>query len=204
MIAFLASLTLFLYPSNQRYLRFFALFLFLTCIIEGAENYLALIKVDNNLFANLTTIVDFTFYLYLLREIIYRPLAKRYLLGVLLGYPLLALLNILFVQRNGFHTMTYALGCFLIITFCIYYFWELFQRPNSVKLARQPAFWICSGLLFYYSCTFPIYGGVNLLKVLPNLILRNLFTIFTLLNILLYLSFTIAFLCRLRTRRSMS
>jgi hypothetical protein len=203
-IAFLASLTIFFYPSNQRYLRVFAFFLFISCIFEIAANYLAIIHVDNNLFASLTTTFDFTFYLYVLREIVYHPRAKRYLLVLLLSYPTVALLNILFVQRNGFHTMTYALGSFLIITFCIYYFWELFQRLNSVQLSRQPAFWVCSGLLFYYTCTFPIYGGTNLVKVLPALIIRNLLVIFTLLNILLYLSFTIAFLCRLKTRRSMS
>jgi hypothetical protein len=100
--------------------------------------------------------------------------------------------------------MTYALGCLLTIFCCVYYFWELFQRPSSVNLGRQPAFWICSGLLFYYTCTFPLYGAINMLKLFPRVILSNLLYILVLLNILLYLSFTIAFLCRLRTKRSMS
>jgi hypothetical protein len=160
--------------------------------------------VDNTFSGNLSTTVDFTFYLYVIREVVHSRGAKRFLLVFLFAYPAVALLTILLIQRHGFHTMTYALGCLLIIIFCIYYFWELFQRPNSVNLGRQPAFWICSGLLFYFSCTFPIYGGLNLVKVLPTLILQNLLAIFVLLNILLYLSFTIAFLCRLKTRRSMS
>ncbi len=138
------------------------------------------------------------------REIVYNRRAKKTFLTLLIAYPIVALINIFLIQRNGFHTMTYALGCLLIIGSCIYYFWELFQRTLSINLSRQPAFWICSGLLFYYTCNFPLYGAVNLLKVLPKVILSNLLAILVLLNILLYLSFTIAFLCRLKTRKSMS
>jgi hypothetical protein len=100
--------------------------------------------------------------------------------------------------------MTYSLGCLLIVAFCIYYFWELFQQSHSITLSREPAFWICSGLLFYYACTFPIYGLTNLLERLPKVIIKNLLLIFDLLNIFLYLSFTIAFLCRVKPRKSMS
>jgi hypothetical protein len=204
-IAFLASLTIFFFPAVPPYLRYFAIFLLVSTILNGIENYLALAVINNTFFSNLTTVIEFTFYFYLLREIVQRPRAKKLFLYILVAYPILALMNIFLIQRNGFHTMTYALGCLLIIASCIYYFWELFQRPSSVNLGRQPAFWICSGLLFYYTCTFPIYGAVNLLTLLPRLILQNLLYILVLLNILLYLSFTIAFLCRLsKTRKSMS
>ncbi len=97
--------------------------------------------------------------------------------------------------------MTYSLGCLLIVAFCIFYVWELFQLKHSVNLLRQPAFWICSGLLFFYACTFPILALVNFIKIEPAF-LRTTGFILDFVNILLYLSFTIAFLCRLRTRKS--
>ena len=204
-VAFLASLTIFFFPSDQRYLRYFPFFLLVNAIYSGIENYLALAGTDNNWLSNLSTVFEFTFYFYLLSEIIQNRRIKGIFPYVIMAYPILALLNIFFIQRSGFHTMTYALGCLLILAFSIYYFWELFQRPSSVNLGRQPAFWICSGLLFYYPCTFPIYVPVNFLSPLPKVILQNLLFILALLNILLYLSFTIAFLCRLsKTRRSMS
>ncbi len=59
-----------------------------------------------------------------------------------------ALLNIYFVQVNVFPPTTYSLGCLLIVGICIYYFYELFHLPSSVNLLREPAFWICTGLLF--------------------------------------------------------
>jgi hypothetical protein len=163
-----------------------------------------MLRIYNNLLSNLSTLIEFTFYLYMFREIVYGRRAKKVFFYLVLAYPLIALLNVLFIQRDGFHTMTYALGCLLIIASCIYFFWQQFQRPSSVNLGRQPAFWICSGLLFYYTCTFPLYGAVNIVKLFPRVILSNLLYILVLLNILLYLSFTIAFLCRLKTRRSTS
>jgi hypothetical protein len=156
------------------------------------------------IFVDLITVFWFTFYIYLVREIIRSPRVKQILLYCLILYPAIFLVNILLIQGSVvFHSMTYALGCLLIIFSCIFYLWEMFQQTYSGNLARQPEFWICSGLLFYYTCTFPFYGTTNLVMALPKVILRNLLFIFELLNILLYLSFTIAFLCRPRNRKSL-
>jgi hypothetical protein len=117
----------------------------------------------------------------------------------LIIYPAIFLVNTLLVQGSVvFHSMTYALGCLLIVLSCVYYFWELFQQTYTVNLSRLPSFWICSGLLFYYACTFPFYGTTNLVSALPKVILKNLLFVFVLLTVLQYLSFTIAFLCRPR------
>jgi tellurite resistance protein TehA-like permease len=116
-------------------------------------------------------------------------------------YALAAVSNILFIQKmKTFHTVTYSLGCLLIVLFCIYYFFELFRLPKSVKLKHNPAFWICTGLLFFYCCGFPLYGLINYWSDISKLILKNFDKIITILNIFLYTLFTIAFLC-IRTRK---
>ena len=117
-------------------------------------------------------------------------------------YSLVAVVNIIFIQKMmAFHSVTYALGCLLVVVFCIYYFLELFKNPKSVKLNNKPAFWICSGLLFFYCCGFPLYGLSNFLGDISKLIIKNFFSIIIILNIFLYSLFTIAFLCRLKTRK---
>jgi hypothetical protein len=118
---------------------------------------------------------------------------------------LIAGFNIVLFQRiHTFHTITYSLGGLFVVALSVFYFFELFQRPQSVNLIRNPDFWICSGLLFYFSCSFPIYGMANTLTLtkMPLFILNNLNAITNVLDILLYTSFTIAFLCRLRTKKS--
>ena len=204
-IAFLASLTIFRGVGTAKYLKVFSFFLLINLVTDTISAIQDAYVINNLVFVNLVTVFDFAFYCYFVREIIRSPLVKKILLYCLIIYPAVFLANTLLIQGSVvFHSMTYALGSLLIIVSCIYYFWELFQQTYSVNLGRQPAFWICSGLLFYYACTFPFYVTTNLVSALPKVILKNLLLIFVLLNILLYLSFTIAFLCRLRNRKSMS
>ena len=84
---------------------------------------------------------------------------KKVIRIIMILYALIAIINIIFIQKmKAFHTVTYAFGCLLIVAVCIYYFFELFKIPKSVKLKNNPAFWICSGLLFFYCCGFPLFG----------------------------------------------
>jgi hypothetical protein len=204
-IAFLASLTVFFQPAGQQYLKYFSIFLFVNFLMESVLGYTSSRHVNNVWLNNIDTLLTISFQLYVLREISASRKAKKVLLFIFLLYPVVAILNIFLVQQfRNFHTMTYSLGSLLIVTGCIYYFWELFQQKKSVDLIRQPPFWICSGLLFYYCCTFPMFGLTNFITSLPLVILQNLLTILIVINICLYLSFTIAFLCRLKIKRSMS
>lgn len=204
-ICFLTSLTIFFQPGAERYLKYFSCFLFVNLLIDISTNYTALYMIPNIFLNNIGDLVIFSFELYLLREIMTSKRAKKVFLYLFLIYPVVDLLDIFLVERYlHFHTITYSLGSLLIVVGCIYYFWELFQQKTSVDLVRQPAFWICSGLLFYYCCTFPLYGLTNFINSLPMVVRRNLFTILIVINICLYLSFTIAYLCRLRIKRSLS
>jgi hypothetical protein len=204
-IAFLAGLTIFRGDPTPKYLKVFFFFLLVNLITEAISSIQAADRINNLIFVNLVTVFDFAIYIYLFREIIRSRFVKSILLYALLIYPAIFLINTLLIQGSVvFHSMTYALGCLLIIFSCIFYLWEMFQRTYSVNLARQQEFWICCGLLFYYTCTFPVYGAANLLNGLPMVIKKNLLFILTLLSILLYLSFTVAFLCRPRNRKSMS
>ena len=196
-ICFLASLALFLQGGIPKYLKTFPFFLLVTIIIEIVGKILAKAKVDVTQMYNVFTSFEFIFYFYILGSIIYNVKAKKILLVLIAVYPVLVLVNMIFFQKNTFHTTTYSLGCLLIVAACIYYFLELFQSTHSVNLIREPAFWICSGLLFFYTCSFPMVGLWNHLPGLPRIILKNLNTVMQFLNVLLYSLFSIAFLCRI-------
>jgi hypothetical protein len=200
-ICFLASLALFFQASLPRYLKAFPFFLLLTIIIEIAGILLVKKKVDSTPMYIVFTTFEFIFYLYILRSIIYNVKVKKVILWLMAIYPVLVLINRTFFQTNTFHTNTYSLGCLLIVGACIFYFYEIFQTTHSVNLMKEPAFWICSGLLFFYTCSFPLVGLWNHLHGLPRIILLNLNAVLQFLNILLYSLFSIAFLCRIRFRR---
>ena len=200
-ICFLASLSLYFQASMPKYLKTFPFFLLITIIIEITVALFMKKNVDVILMYNIFTTFEFVFYLYLIRGIIFSVKAKKIIWWLIAIYPVLVLINAAFFQVKTFHTVTYSLGCLLIVAVCIYYFFEIFQSAHSVKLVKEPAFWICSALLFFYTCTFPLIGLWNHLHGLPHIILGNLNVILQLLNVLLYSLFSIAFLCRIRFRR---
>lgn len=204
-IAFLASLTVFFVRGDEPFLRTFSFFLLVNAGFDTATSYMALYAIHNVFIGNVNTLVVISYYLFLLRQIIHGKKARVGVLTSVIVFLLLSIMNFFLEKKSDtFSSITYCLGSLFIVAACIYFFWELFQRAYSGPLGRQPAFWICSGLLFYYTCTFPVYGATNLMKALPTVILNNLLVILISLNILLYLSFVIAFLCRIRTRKSMS
>jgi len=188
-ITFLISLTTFIPPAARFYLRLLCLYLLLDCIVETYTSYQAL-HIHNTQLVNI------------LREIIHSLKARKALLYCLWIFPLISVMNIFLIQKYVYQSITYSLGCLLIVAFSIYYFWEVFQSKSYVNLAREPAFWICSGLLFFSACSFPVYAFLNLLQNLGPTVSRVMAFLMDLVNILLYLSFIIAFLCRLRPRKS--
>ena len=205
-ISFLAGITVYFQRDVKLYLRLFPVFLLLTIIVELiAAYYMRIYKSYPTTLYSLFTSFEFLFYAYVLKEIINNRRMKKIFFYVAGLYLTLVILNFLFVQKtSSFTSVTYVLGSVFIVAGSIYYFYEQFQLPQSVNLARQPAFWICSGLLFYYCCGFPVYGPWNFLKSVPYFIQKNLYVFVVLLNVFLYSSFTIAFLCRLRIRKSTS
>jgi hypothetical protein len=201
-LSFLVSLTV--YSKSYKgvaYLKLFPPFLFIVLVIETLTSYMASKRENNAPIYNFFIIFEFCFYLWLLSFIITKIKVKKIIRVTILIYTVTAFLNILFIQKlSGIPTITYSLGCLLIVSFCIYYFLQLFILPKSVRLWNNPAFWICFGLLFFYCCSFPLIGLINYWRHISKFLIRNFELISQSLQIFLYTLFMIAFLC-IRTRK---
>jgi len=194
--SFLVSLSVYIRTESSNYLKLFPPFLLSTLVVELLGSYLGHVEKNNVILYNFFSVFEFAFYLFIISLAISNPVMKRIIRISAVLYIIVAVINILFIQKmKTFHTITYSLGCLLIVISCIYYFLELFRIPQSIKLKNNPAFWICSGLLFFYCCGFPLYGLINFWSDISKLVVRNFGEIVTILNIFLYSLFTIAFLC---------
>lgn len=194
MISFLASLLVYK-DKEHSYLKYFPPFLFATIAAEITGYVMSLNAHNNILMYNFFTTAEFCFYLFFVSVLIKNITVKKIIRIACCLYPIPALINIFYFQGpKVFHTVTYSVGCLLVIISCFYYFLELFRLPKSVKLSRNPAFWICSGLLFFYCCGFPLYAFVNF-WLSYKWMLNSFQSIISILNIFLYSLFTIAFLC---------
>ena len=204
-ISFLISLTIYFHRDWPNYLRIFPVFLFLSILAQVVGNFLEHAQGSNTIFYNFFSVFEFEFYLWIFRAIIQNPVFKKIISQLIWIYPLLFLLNIIFIQPiNQFHSITYSIGALLIVILSIYYFFEIFQRAYSVKLLQESSLWICFGLLFFYSCSFPIFGLANVIAKAHIINIRIFRMTILVMNIVLYSSFSVAFLCRIRMRKSIS
>jgi hypothetical protein len=200
-LSLIAGVTIYFQKKAPLYLKLFPGFLVVTGIIEFISLQLQQQERSNIGLFNFYSIFEFCFFLIVLYFIIHTKRIRQIVLFMVFFYPALSVANILFVQQNQFHTITYCMGCLIIVIFSIVYFFELFKLPRSTNLTKDPAFWICSALLFFYICSFPLFGLIKLLSSIPIVVLRSLRSILILLNIFLYCLFTIAFTCNLKFRK---
>ena len=202
LMSFLASLTLYFQKKTPGYMKSFPVFLLLTVLVEiaGWQTSIHKQRSLNIWIYNFFVIINFDYYLYILRSFIHSSRVKRIIVYAIWSYPVLALIDIFFIQVNEFHSFTFALGCLLIVSACIYYYLELFREPKSIDLLHEQAFWITAGLLFFYSCTFAYFSLINSLFK-AHKIFRALNSVLMVVLFLFYLLFSIAFLCRLKIRK---
>ncbi len=204
-ICLLASITIYFQPGSELYLKIFPVYLFVTNIVQYVGEFLATHNKANTFIYNTFSILEFVFDFFILYQTIRNRQMKRVILSVLWLYPLFAIFNISFIQEtSSFHSLSYAVGALLVVCFCIYYFYELFQLPHSTSLLREPAFWVCTAILFNNCTTFPLASFAIFIDKPTPFIIKNVAVIQGIINILSYLLFTIAFLCRIKTRKSIS
>ena len=203
LICLIVSITSYFQRPSPLYLRLFPFYFFITILVQQVGTYLSRHSIHNAILYNTFSVFEFIFYFFVLREIVHNARIKAIILVVLIIYPMIAFFNIFYFRMDSsFHSMTYAIGCAFIVVLCIIYFVELFQLPNATNLKNEPSFWICTAILFSYACTFPYWGLVNFVSTAPSIVINNLMTILMIINILSYSLFIIAFLCRIRIRKS--
>lgn len=131
----------------------------------------------------------------------YFILAKKYNTIVIISYCLfaiLALLENLFLASTHYFTISFTLsyGCIAVTFFSLAYFYKLIRSNDILYFKKLMPFWFCLGILLFF------------LGSLPNLFFSNYFSanykmplavayrwIFIILNYIMYLLFTIGYLC---------
>lgn len=196
------GISVYFQKASPLYLRILPVLLIINLFVEIFGQWLAREYGSNTTMFNFYMALLVTAHLFLLREMVVGKLVKKIVLQLLWLYPLICIVNIIFVQGiSNWQSYSYLIGNLIIVGLTVYYFFELFKRPTFINLMKEPAFWICSALLFYYMGSFPFLGLINLLVSAPLIVRNNLSNILNLLNILQYILFSIAFLCRVKFRR---
>jgi hypothetical protein len=93
-------------------------------------------------------------------------------------------------------SLSLSVGCIAILYFCLHYFFNLLKSEELLYFKTSMAFWFCCGLLLFYWGSFPYLTFFNSLAISKNkAIAANYRWVFIILNYIMYLLFTIGFIC---------
>jgi hypothetical protein len=207
---FIISLSLFLRKPVPVYLRLFPVYFFCLMIMDKVIDYTTDHGMHNNIIINTWSIAEFSFYFFVLREIIVSTNVKKRIFYIIIAYAIFAFANLFFFQHNDlFNPINFTIGTVITVILCIYYFFELFQKTEAQSLMRHTSFWIVSGILFNVVLIFPIFALISFMDQLSKanqktsmIIFNNIVAIFNIISVLTYILYSIGFLCRIRTSKS--
>ncbi|HTR28585.1 MAG TPA: hypothetical protein VMH27_04915 [Puia sp.] len=178
-------------------LRLLLPFLAFTLIMEVIGKITVKMHVQNHWIFNFFTCCEFLFYSYIYSKLLADPKWVRVVRYGMIAYPVLFVANISFGEGfNHFHTITYRVGSVMIVIWCYLYFRQIMRSEAFESVLRVPAFWISTGLLFFYTGFF-FYMSAAYILMYTKLVIDKIvwYAISGTLNAILYGSFLIAFLC---------
>lgn len=201
-ICFTIALLAKLQKNPPRYLNTFIIYILVTIAIEMMAWWYNIHNRHNLIFYNFYGIINFTYLIFLLRSFMANKRMINVMGVIMIIYPVLALINLVFIQKlDTFNTYTFLSGCIIVVTASICYFYERIKYPGPHSLLHEPAFWVSTGLLFFYTCSPPLTGVLNAISLMPFYNYKTLYIINLMVNIILYLLFSISFICNLIFRR---
>jgi hypothetical protein len=168
--------------------------------IETFGAYLSEQYKPNVWLYNYSSVVEFAYYYWLVSKFFTQKKARKKAQLISIIYCTIALANIIFFQgKTGFHTITFGLGSLILISICIYYFYQLLLFPKTELLTKQIEFWISVAILFSFVCSFPIFCLINFYSAkISESIWPTIDFISAFINIIFYSLFIVAFLCKIK------
>lgn len=202
-LCFLIALLAKLQKNPPRYLNTFILYILVTIAVEMVAWWFSIHNKRNLIIYNFYTTVNFTYLIFLLRSFLSNVKVVSVLGVLMFVYPVFALVNMFLIQgaNTVFNSYTFLSGCVIVVTASVCYFYERIKYPGAHSLLKEPAFWVTTGLLFFYTCSPPLTGVLNAISLMPFYNYKTLYIINLMVNIILYLLFSISFICNLIFRR---
>lgn len=171
-------------------------FLLLTVLIEFTGKVTTPLKGFKTPMYNFFNIVEFIFYLLVLRQFTDTKMIRRFLLLLIVPVFLFFIINIFFIQKiQDYNSYTSAVGSFILLAACLVLLLEVLSSDNKLYIIRWPGFWIISPLILFYAGNFFNVSLMNYTFKYHRSEATMLYKLFNRnLNVVLYSCFAIAFI----------
>jgi len=150
---------------------------------------------------NFAMLAEFWLYAFYFGEVLRSRLVQRMIRVYLWLLPPVWLILAFFHVRD-WSSFFFVFGAIFTIILSAINYYQLFTAERLVRLSTSFEFWIATGLIIFYSISFPYLGMLNFLNKNHLSIALTMLTVLHIANIIFYLIFTYAFLCTKRIRRS--
>lgn len=128
-------------------------------INEYAAYYLA-IKYKNNLaLYDIYSIIEFGILCLYFNKVIDVFIEKKIGIYIGIGGIIFGIMNLIFIQHlNSFNSYFLLFEGLSVIGMCLFAFFRMLLKYDSLKLYKYPHFWFISIILFFWSITFLTWG----------------------------------------------
>ena len=183
--------------------RLFIILLFLVICTETTGWYMYNIWgiKENALPFNILMLLSNAFFIWVLSTARALQKVKKQLMICGLFFLLFGLINLLFFQGpKMYNSFSESLGDIMIALICCYFIFTLLKANEHIDLLRFDYFWLATGLLFYCLGSALLYPFSYLLNNYYEDTKINVGEYINYaLNLILYSSLIIAFICRRKT-----
>ena len=152
---------------------------------------------SNNIWLyNLYLIPQYLFYFYFFSGTIRMPWIRKAALVLSAIYVFVAIQNLFYYRKlfvvDGNTIITANL---IVIAFTMIYFIQLMRANTVIKLSRQPMFWIAAGAFIFHLGSLPCFMLYKYISIEDSVLATSLFRIIVMLNCVMYIFYSTAFLC---------
>ena len=179
------------------------LFLVLSVETLGWYFIVKLKKYENALPFNFLMLVSTIFFIWFFRRAIPSKRVQFWLVIIMAGFVIFGLINLFYFQGLWiYNSISEAVGDIILAILCCYFLIILVRDPQPVNLLKLDYFWLATGVLFFSLGSAMLYQFSYLLEVYykkTNINIGNYINYG--LNLILYITLNIAFLCRRKATR---
>ncbi len=199
-IAFLLSV--YTWKKIDRKVIYIAIVLLLGLITEFIVLFIKTQKADHSVLYHIYLPVEYTLFALFFRTKTAKKKIDRFILYSIPCYIITSIiLSVFFYHFKGLPSLNFNIEGFLIIIWSV---WLLnsFDEFEETSIFMKPELWLCMGLIFFYAGTFIFTGYYTYLKKTDEALADTLNGyINNGLNIFLYFTMSISFICSLKIKK---
>ena len=143
-------------------------------------------------------LVELFFYILIGIKLLRETISKKFFFFLVLVFCGISL-SIFIFNAQDIHTYPDAIRGIegtIVVFISVSYFIKVFRESNIIYLNKDFGFWFCAGSMVYFLSNFMLFIYGEMISLQAAKVWRSIWIIHACLNILLYISYAIALLCR--------